>query len=381
MMKSTKGRRSLRAFLVSSSVALLATAILGCSNPTSTGGGSSTPAAYTTYLYMTDGTNGHVYYYDPSTHAGSSSSLLTTSKNAAGEIKFYKGIGYVAMGTGGIYYFDPSSSSPSAKEISGSSSLNAEYFAFYSATKAYVSVATTFNTTTGGTGGVYWFNPSNPTVLTQVASSTAIATKYMQEITVGPDNMIYVAANQSQTVVKIDPSSDSVTATFTTSAAGTTGLAAGSYNGASGVFVANTGGYDSSYNALPGSIDFIPTSGSIISNVAKPTSTISPNFNPGRMAVLSNSTLAVTSQTGHTWLIALSTGAVTEVLSNGASFGSNLSIAYNNNLVYVPYNVYSTTSPVNKLYVFDTSGNPQSYSPVTVMTTSDNIANGAFYQD
>lgn len=371
------GGRAGRAFRFGLFAALLiaATLVCGCSNLFNSG--SPTPAAYTTDLYMTDTYNGHVYTYNPATHVGSSLPLLTTSTNAAGEIKFYKGVGYVAMGEGGIYYFDPSNSAPTAAPIPGSGSEDAQYFAFYSPTQAYVSVGTSI---TADQGGIYAFNPSNPSSgLAQVA---AAYNKYMQEIIVGPDSMIYVAEYNDQTVVKINPVNNTVTNSYTTSALGTSGLVAGTYNGVSGVFVANTGGYTPSYAALPGSIDFIPSNGSIILNVAKPTGTVSPNFNPGRMVALSSGTLVATSETGHTWLIALSNGTVTEVLSNGNSFGSNLSIAYSNNLVYVPVGNYLTTPYSSQLYVFDANGNQQSYSPVTVpMKTGDLIANIAFYQD
>jgi YVTN family beta-propeller protein len=377
MVKFTKGRGALRALIVSVSVALLATGILGCANPASSGGGSSSPAAYTTYLYMTDGTNGHVYYYDPSTHTGSSSSLLTAGGNGTAEIKFYKGIGYVANGYGGIYYFDPSSSSPSGKEIPGSSSLGAEYFAFYSATKAYVSVVPP--TYAGNTGGVYYFNPSNLSAgLKQVASSTANA--YMQEITVGPDNMIYVAENMSNAVLKIDPSSDSVTATITTNASGPSGLVSGTYNGNPGVFVADIGG----------SVDFIPEGITGSSTTATRVTSSSSTIYPGRLVQLSNGNLVATgydpSYVNHTYLITLSGSAatVTEIKAGSSSFGSS-SLAYNSTsgLVYVPYqyNGYSKVNAVNKLYVIDTNGNQQSYSPVSVMTPTDNIANVAFYQN
>jgi hypothetical protein len=347
----------------------------GCSNLFNSG--STTPVPYTTYLYMTDTYNGHVYTYNPATHVGSSLPLLTTSTNAAGEIRFNKGIGYIAMGEGGIYYFDPSSTVPSATLIPGSSGVDAQYFAFYSPTQAYVSIGTSI---ASDTGEISTFNPSSPgSGLTQVAAS---AIKYMQEIIVGPDGMIYVAEYNDKTVLQINPVNNTVTNSYTTSALGTSGLVAGTYNGVSGVFVANTGGYTPSYAALPGSIDFIPSNGSIILNVAKPTGTVSPNFNPGRMVALSSGTLVATSETGHTWLIALSSGTVTEVLSNGNSFGSNLSIAYSNNLLYVPVGNYLTTPYSSQLYVFDANGNQQSYSPVTVpMETGDLIANIAFYQD
>ena len=348
--------------------------VLGCAN--ATGSGTSSPPAYTTYLYMTDTSNGHVYTYDPSTHEASSSFLLTTETNdAAGEIEFYKGIGYVAMGagfsggTGGIYYFDPSASAPSATLMPGSGLLAAEYFAFYSATKAYVSVAGSYD---DDTGAVYWFNPSSPSSgLTQVDATDA--GKYMQEIIVGPDNYIYVAEPLAQKVLRISPVSDTVVATLSASQGGTTGLCSGTYNTGSGVFVANTGG----------SIDFIPSASSALSTTVETviTSTTDHTIYPGRLVQLSNGNLAATGWT-NTYLVTLSgsSASVSEIKADGASFGGNLSIAYDRSqgFFYVPHVV--TWGSSSKLYVFDTTGTEQ--SSVSVMGgTSDNIANVAFYQD
>jgi YVTN family beta-propeller protein len=351
----------------------------GCAN--TAGSTASATPAYSTYLYMTDGKNGYVYTYDPATHASSSSALLTTSTNSAGEVKFFKGIGYVAMGYGGIYYFDPSAMAPSATLISGSGSVDAEYFAFYGSTKAYVSVAGTYDTSgSGGTGAVYSFDPSSPGKgLTQVDG--ARADKYMQEIVAGPDNYIYVAEELSQNVLRIDPSTDKVVATIPASRSGTTGICSGAYDGISGVFVANLGG----------SIDFIPSAtsaGASSTNVDTVViaASASPIY-PGRLVQLANGNLVATgydtSYADHTYYVTLSgaTATVREIKGpNDESFG-NLSIAYDSSsgLVYVPYHNYSDNG--NKLYVFDPSGVQQSYSPVSVMTSNDAIANVAFYQD
>ena len=339
----------------------------GCTSPTN----PTTPAAYTTYLYMTDTSNGRVYTYDPATHKGSTSSLVTTSSNAAGEIKFYKGIGYVAMGTGGVYYFDPSTTAPTAKVLNGSSSVDAQYFAFYSVTKAFVS---SFGT------GVYTFNPSS--LGNGLSNSPVSGTNgfTMQEIILGSDGFLYAADYGHRTVLRIDAASDSVTATFTASAYGTTGLAFGTYNGTAGVFVANTGTNPATYASGPGSIDFIPytaASGATVQTVVA-FSAGSPIY-PGRVIPLSTSTLAVTGY-GHTYLVALSgtTAIVTEVKAGTGSFGS-LSLAASNGLIYVPVDTWNTS---NQLYVFSAAGGiQQSYSPVSVMTSLDNIANVAFYQN
>lgn len=358
--------RTLPALFTLTLPAAMLVLVTACSIPTSSSGSGSN-TAYKTYLYMTDSTNGHVYYYNPSTHAGSSSSLFTTSTNAAGEIAFYNGTGFIAMGYGGIYYFDPSASSPTAKLIQGSSGLDAEFFAFYSSTKAYVSVVTSYGS---DTGAVYYFNPSSPSSgLTQVASSTA--TKYFQGITVGPDNEIYIAENQDSAVIRINPSTDTVDAAFTTNASGVTGLLSGTYNSQSGVFVANTGG----------SIDFIPKGSSTGTKATQ----ICGSIYPGRLVQLSNGNLiAVGYSAIYSIALSGSTATASTLLgSPNSSGGFSYSVAYDstNQLLYIPFNVYSSTgSATNQLYVYSTSGSAQSFSPVTVMTSADNLANVALYQ-
>jgi hypothetical protein len=324
---------------------------------------------------MTDGKNGHVYTYNPATYAGSSLPLLTTtSGKAAGEIKFYNGIGYVAMGLngGGVYYFDPSKSAPIANQIAGTGNLDAEYFAFYSSTQAYVSVVSY------PSGCVYTFNPSN------LASSSSVVpisgtTGYIQEIIVGPDGMVYAADDSGTgTVLQINPAANTMQKSFNASAAGTTGLTPGIYNGTPGVFVANTGGYSSSYAPQPGSIDFINTKTGTISTVVAASTT--PYFYPGRLIQLSNGNLVAVG-TSFIYLVALSgTSAtvtpLTDSLPSGASY--NYSIAYSNGLIYVPVNNYSAYA--SWLHIFNTNGT-QAHSPVSVMTGTDNLANIAFYQD
>ena len=251
-----------------------------------------------------------------------------TTASAAGEIRFYKGIGYVAVGSysgAGVYYFSPAATNPTASIIS-----------------SYAPVS--------GTIG-----------------------KNFQEVIVGSDGMIYAANNTDHTVLRINPSIDAVTATITATQTGTTGLVAGIYDGNSGIFVANTGG----------SVDFIANTSMNATAVAS-TSSSSPIY-PGRLFQLPNGNLVATgydpSYTNHTYLVTLSgaSASVTEIKAGTTSFGS-LSIAYNSasGLVYVPNNIYDSS---NQLYVFDASGNQQSYSPVSVMTPTDNIANVAFYQN
>lgn len=356
------GGRAGRAFRFGPFAALLIAAALACGCSNLFNSGSTTPGAYASDLYMTEFANGHVYTFNPSTNTGSSSSLVTTAANA-GEIKFYKGIGYVAIGygTGGVYYFNPSGSAPSATLIPGSAGLDAQYFAFYNATTAYVS--------TYGQG-LYTFNPSSPGSGISSSPINGTNTLTLQEVIVGPDNMIYVADNGDGAVLRINPTNNSISATITTNATGTTGLFSGVFSSNPGVFVANTAG----------SIDFVPENASNNSKATLVTSSIAPE----RLIQLANGNLVATgyvynSSTNntiyHTYLVTLSGATATyKELTPGSPFGSG-SIAYSNGLVYVP----SATS--NQIYIFDVSGNQQTYSPVSVMTSKDNLANVAFYQD
>jgi hypothetical protein len=376
--KKRPGLRRRRRITWIGAALVAAVLVLGCSNPASNNSNNTT--AYETYLYMTEGNNNYVYTYSPSSHAASSTALLTAPGKYAGEIKFYKGIGYIAMGGGGVDYFDPSATVPSATQITGSGTINAQYFAFYNATQAYVSAAGT-NAAGGGTGAVYSFNPSNLGAgLTQVDGANAC--NYMQEIIVGSDNYIYVAEPIAQQVQRIDPSTDKVVFTITTSSPGTTGLYAGSYKGSAGIFVANVG--TAAGITTDGSIDFIPNATSPTSNGLVQVLAPSLTVFPGRLVQLANGNLVAVgydaSWVGHTYLISLTNGAATvsEIKAGTKSFGF-LDVAYNSSsgLVYVPTN----NGTNNLLYVFDASGTQQAYSPVTVMTNSEYIANVAFYQD
>lgn len=346
-------------------VLVLATAC----NMGGSGSNDDTPA-YESYLYMSDTKAGKIYTYDPDTHTGSSSSLASTGQNATGEISFYKGIGYAAAGYStdeGVYYFDPSATSPSCTKISGT--VAAQYFAFYSSTKAYVS-------TYGA--GLYTFNPSSPSSGLSSAAVTGTSGLSLQEMVI-TGGYLYAADNGDGTVLRIDPATDTVKATITTTKSGTTGLVAGTYNGGAGVFVANTGG----------SIDFIAQGADTGTATAViTTSTASPIY-PSRLVQLSNGNLVATgydtSYADHTYLVTLSgTGAsVTEIKDGTSSFGGG-DIAYKDSLIYVPVAETSDyTTYTSKLYVFDSAGTQASYSPVTVMSdsTTVGISNIAFYED
>jgi hypothetical protein len=374
-MKFGKARGAIGAIvLVAASLGLA----LGCDTGTSPATTDTTTAAstYKDYLYMTDTVSGKVYSYDPATQAASSSSIATTGQNASGEIQFYKGIGYVAVGSGtnkGVYYFDPSATNPAFTKLGAS--IAAQYFTFSSSTKAYVSSYDY----SGTTSGLYSFNPSSPSSgLAAIASTSG---KCLQEIVLGPDGYLYTADNGNGAVIKIDPATDAVMATIATSALGTTGLVKGAFNGSSGVFVANSGGYatTSPYAQLPSSIDFISSSGSLTTVVAASAST---PIAIARVVQLADGNLVATGY-NHSYLVTISgsSATVTEFKnSSGSSFGA-LDIAYKGGLVYIPVAVTSDyISYKNYLYVLDASGAQKSYSPVSVMTASEGLSNIGFWE-
>jgi hypothetical protein len=358
-------------------VAILAALLcltMGCDSLTSVF--SPAASAYKSYLYMTDTVSGKVYAYDPATQAASVSSYAATGKNATGEIAFYKGIGYAAVGFGtseGVYFFDPSATNPAFTKLGAA--IAAQYFAFYNSKKAYVSSYDY----AGTTSGLYSFNPSSPD--SGFAAIAAASGKFLQEVLACNDGYIYAADNGDGAVLKISPSTDVVVATIATSAAGTTGLVAGTYDGNAGVFVANSGGYaaTSPYAQQPSSIDFISSSGTLSTVV--PASSSSPIY-IGRIVQLSNGNLVATGS-GHSYLVALTgtAAAVTELKSaSGASFGA-LDIAYKDGLTYIPVAVTSDyISYKNYLYVLDSNAAQKSYSPVLAMTASDGISNIGFYE-
>ena len=358
-------RRLTRYALLLALVAALASA-MACN----TGGGNNNTPDYESYLYMTDTVSGKVYAYDPSTHAAQSASYASTGQNATGEIQFYAGIGYAAVGSGtkeGVYYFDPSATNPTFTKLGAS--IAAQYFVFYSSTKAFVS---------SYGAGLYSFDPSSPSSGLTTVSSTAGYT--LQELVLGSDGYIYAADNGNGAVLKLS-ADGTLAATITTTTAGTTGLVPGTHSGVAGVFVANTGGYDSTtYASLPGSIDFIAAGSSAVTTIATLDSS-GDSIYPARLVQLSNGNLIATGYS-HTYLVDLSgtSAVVTELSASGSSFGS-LDIAYKDGLLYVPVaNTSDYVNYTNYLYVFDASGTQESYSPVSVMSSSEGITNIGFYE-
>ncbi len=363
---------TLLALLLASFVAMLALGSCDIATPIPKASPTPTPAA--PLLYMTDTNNGKIYTYSSDSLTASSSALLSTGKSATSEISFYQGIGYVTAGysSGGLYWFDPAATVPSSTRIGASCS--AQYVAFYSTTKAYVTVA---DYTSSANNGVYQFNPADRGTALVPLVATIGSSKYPQEIILGSDGMIWVANNNTKgdtaSVSRIDPATDTVTATITTTKGGTTGLYAGSYNGTAGVFVAN----------VSGSIDFVANNaagGTIASAV---TGSGSNTVYATRVVQLANGNLVATgydtSWANHSYLVTLNgtTASSTELKVNGAAFGGG-DIAVQNGLIYIPVTDYTSS----QLYIFDSNGTQASNSPLPVMQSgTDAIANIGFFQN
>jgi len=245
MMKGM--RRTRYALLAAFAITL---GLAGCNNPTST----PTPTAKT-YVYAVDTYNGHVYQIDPTTKVAASSPIVTIGQNASGEIRFGFGKAFVAVGSAGntkpgLYWFNPSSSSPVATIIG--ESISAQYIYIASATRGYVTSADYTSTLPNA---LYSFNPSSPSSgLTQIATLS-----YPQDIVADSAGVVYVAENTGKKVARLNSAGTALDIEITTNAEGATGLLSGTYEGKAGIFVAETGGYDASWNPGNGGLDFIPS--------------------------------------------------------------------------------------------------------------------------
>lgn len=160
-----------------------------------------------TALYITSSQTGRVYRYDFDTH--DAEVWFSTDTNATGAIYFHNDVGYVAAGTDtgshpGLYQFDPRLKTPTISQIG--TIISAQYVAFYSDTKAYVTDHST------GVTGVYTFNPSNLSagLIGPISGTDATGGRMLQHIIIGVDNRVYVSSYGDDTVLRIDTSSDTV---------------------------------------------------------------------------------------------------------------------------------------------------------------------------
>jgi hypothetical protein len=347
----------------------IALGLAGCGNPT------SAPTAKTTktYVYAVDSTSGKVFQIDPATSAVASTPLVTVGQNSSGEIRFGAGKAFVAVArynntAPGVYCFDPSSSSPAAAMV-GSSTYSAQYICIVSDTLGYVSVAD-YDSTERANNGIYSFNPSSPSSgLTVVYKA---ATIYPQDLVLGSDGCLYVAngatnvGESSDGVIRLDLSGATPAITqITLTGSGPTGLLAGTYDGKTGVFVAETGPYDSSFNALNGTIDFIPSG---LGSGLPATKVIS--LPASRLAAFNASTLVVTGgYPSHTNIIALNGASATPheaYYSTSGTFGSSDIDVYNG-YAYIAGGFGS-----NSVYKVSPEG---AVSVLTVGSSTDSITN------
>ena len=345
-------------------------AVAGCTLPNTQGQGSKAN------VFAVDSKNGNVYEIDEEGLTAATLPLLTIGQNAAGELVFNGNTGFLAVGSDGsnapgLYYFDVTSETPVAKLLGDK--ISAQYICILNATHGYVSSADYYG---AYTSAVYPFNPSAPWQGLGEPVSDFDANVFPQDIVVA-DGQVYVTDNKNGVVCRLNSSGNAVEASFHTKKAGTTGLLAGSYDYDNdgdndvGVFVANTGGYDSNWNPLPGSIDFLPASASVDGAVT----TVVSDVSVARLAAFSPTKLVATGY-AHTYSIELSslqpraTGALNaaterEVFYGDKSFGA-FDVDIHNGYAYVP-------DGQNTVYRFSSTGD--GVKAISVGTTGEFITN------
>lgn len=330
-------------FAIASAAMAIALVLAGCDLSTSNPGGS------TANLFVVDSINGNVYEIDETELTAATTPFVSIAQNSSGEIVFSGDIGFVTVGSygntaPGLYRFDASSSTPQAALVGNK--ISAQYACVVSSTLGYVTSADYSLTYDNA---IYSFNPSSASAELGAAVTGTPLGFYPQDIAVAAGR-VFVADNGNAKVVRLSADGASVDATYTASANGTTGLLAGSYDYDNdgdddvGVFVANTGGYDTNWNSLPGSIDFIPADA--VDGAAA--TVVLANFSVGRLAAFDADSLVAT-RYGATYIVSLSgIPAATEVTYGGASFGS-YDVAISGGYAYVP-------DGENGLYRFSSSG-------------------------
>jgi hypothetical protein len=296
-------------------MALAAIILTSCPNPANNQGTGSTAN-----LFAVDSKNGSVYEIDDGTGTAASTALVSIGQNSSGEIAFSGDVGFIAVGSylntaPGLYYFDASSSAPSAAMV-GATKTSAQYLCIVSDTLGYVTAADSSNVYANA---MYPFNPSSPASGFGTAVTGFPSGFYPQDVAYAAGR-VYVAGNVNAKVYRLNAAGTAVDASYSATAGGTTGLLTGSFGGKAGIFVANSGGYDGSWNSLPGSIDFIAGDAA---DGAAATAVLS-GYSAGRLAAFDSDTLVATTYS-KTYIVELSgSGAsATEVKSSADSFGSN----------------------------------------------------------
>lgn len=346
-------------------------ALTGCTTGTGTTGTGTTGTSMSSgTLYMTDTFNGRVYTFDMTNNTASSKPLLSTGQNATGAIYFYNDIGYIAVGNSsttdapGVYRFDPNGVVPVAERIG--ESISAQYIAFYSSTKAYVTDADYFSST-----GVYTFNPLNPSAGLQgpiPGTDDMAGGMFLQDITVA-GGMVYVADNGNGQVLVIDPATDTLAAVspLEATAGGTTGLCTvRDSDGNATVYVANNGGYDAQFNPLPGSIDAIDTSTNMLSQVVSDVSLTQIAYDSENDSLFGTGYM-------NTYLVDPSAGTAKEIKDEGGQSFGGTDIVANGGKVYISNTDYTTS----RLYILDgATGELTAESPVSIMVDNEDAVAG-----
>jgi hypothetical protein len=333
----------------SCAVAAIALALLSmaCQPPT-----TKAVSGDTVGLYAVSNMTGKIYEIvtSASPAKAAATSLVTVPGSNANEMVIKNGIAFVSVGnTGsnacGLYYFAVANPGAGCTKmaISGSTaSISAQSICIASSTVGYVTSADYTGTFPNA---LYSFNPSKPSA----GLSLVCALSFPQGVAVGADGYVYVAENGAGKVARVNPAAKTYTEIACTEA-GATGLLAGSYNGTAGVFVANTGTWNTSTSSYGnGSVDFIASSGSTATSVYT-----SSSFTAAGLASLSSNCL-VTTAYGHSYRVALgSTPTATEVLSGTTSFG-NYDVKVLGGLAYVPD---GGNKSGNTIYCFSARSSP-----------------------
>lgn len=337
-------------------VVLTAFLIGACANPI------VTPIGSIANLFVVDSKNGKVYEINEADFTGAAAPLVSVGQNSAGEIEFCGDLGFLAVGnydntSPGLYCFDASSPNPVIAMV-GTKKASAQYICIVSDSLGYVTTADYMGVYSNA---VYPFNPSLPSAGLGAEVSGFSTGFYPQDIEYS-SGRVYVTDNFSGKVYRLNEAGTSVEASFSTTAKGTTGLLAGSYGGKAGVFVANTGGYDASWNKLPGSLDFIAADAA---DGTEATAVVA-GYSLGGLAAFDADTLAATGYSS-TYLVELSGSVpvISEVTFAGSSFGSN-DLAVLDGTAYVP-------DGSNALYRFPAGGS--GVQKISIGLTGEFISN------
>ncbi len=338
---------------------------------------SPSPDPYQGLIFLSETYSGGIYALDSNSLVLHDLPFVTTALNATGEIYVHAGKGYILVGAGaeaGLFSFDFSDTSPQLSRI-GNAGLCAQYLAFGSDSRAYLSVA---NYSDPSKNGVYSFDTENPQAGLSLLTATQSSTAYPQELILGPEGLLYLANNDclgaTASVSIIDPDGSAPTRNVAASSGGSTGVFNGSLSGTEGVFLVNCGGFDQGMNPVAGSLDFISKGGDGTYGSIKAAEGL---FAARGLEIRSG--LVALSGYGVSYILELGAeeAVIQEVKAEGQSFGS-YDIAYKDGLIYVPGPDYGKTN--NRLYIFDESGNHSSASPLSVLNDGGKtLANICFY--